>query len=231
VSDTPRYCLLGFPFVYRGGDGIVQSITDPVKYASAVALYGAGLGDIQRYADALLILKLVPEAEGAQQAIARFQTLEDERQAQLARERARKAEQDRIAEIQRQEQLRQQQEENWARFAESMGQLANNIAQIQQSNGGGSAAGSQSAASSDSSSSSVEAGNYQTMYNRHARQVASISKSLLSHKGTDSTKSSYNRMVRDLRAHQRDMRHISRECKSKGIPLITDDYLEYYDPP
>ena len=124
--------------------------------------------------------------------------------------------------------------ENWER---SLNNLTAAIAQLQGNQSGGSAGGSagvssggQSQAGTSSGASSAMRDNYLTMYNRHARQIDSIAKSLLPTRGTDSTKSSYNRMVRTLRAHQRDMRNIRRDAAKDGV-TIDKSALEDYEPP
>jgi len=139
----------------------------------------------------------------------------------------------RMGEAERQAEERRQREEQSARLQESLGQLAASVAQYQQSHGGGntgSYSGGQNQSGASSGSSSADASNYQTMYNRHAKQVESIAKSLLPLNGTDSTKSSYNSMVRTMRDHQRDMKSIRRECESKRIHIETNPYWENYNP-
>jgi len=92
-------------------------------YSQAVVMYGAGLGDLERYEDAITILNFVKDADGASDMIAFFSEMKRERDRIAAEEYAR-----RMAEYQR-----QQEEENQRRYDEliaSLNTLGNTIQQM-----------------------------------------------------------------------------------------------------
>jgi hypothetical protein len=169
--------------------------------------------------------KEIEPINAVQQAESRAQ-----REQQEAERKQREAEQQR-QEAERLAELKRQQDENWARFNESLGQLSNSIAQFQQSrsgntgggNTGGQAQSGTSGGSSSSGSSSRSNSNYDIAQARRTYDAAADTADKAWHivdSGNDNSGSSSG----SFKDAQRRMRRIREEAARNGYTIRKSDW-------
>lgn len=173
--------------------------------------------EISYYNKAIAVSSLMPD----QQDAVKITQLCQKRRQELQQVESQRVQAHQV----RQEELRKAREENWDNVIQSLNNLSNSIAQIQQNQSGGSQSSYGNATATGSqSSNTADAGNYQSRYDRFARQVESNVSSLdRMDKGT----SAYNQMKRTMRANQQDMRRIRTEARNNGVTITISDWENF----
>jgi len=195
-------------------------IADPFNIP-AMVFYGASLGDLNRYADAITVLGFVSNEDGVQNMLTQLKILEQNRLTQLAIQQAAEAERQRIAAEQQRleaERQRQAQAEAQAQLEQS---LANSAAMLAQYNQGRSGAGG---SASSNTAGGANASSYMNRYSNWEQRAKRYIDDYYKYSGRASGNDAGSlRLVNDakrgLRDAARQMESIRREAQQAGVTI------------